>query len=285
MKGNPKSIFHHTARAVYAGLKDRRPEDEPAGIRALCRIGKWTGPTAGLAPGKVQANLVILPGSWASEFARFCRLNPGPCPVLEILKKGDPVSAEAAPGADVRSDCPRYRIMNEGRWTAETPDIRDYWREDLVSFLLGCSFTFDWALRLEGCPVRHVEEKKNIPMYVTNIRCHPTERFSGPLVVSMRPMLPGQAQKAFRVSAGFPHAHGVPVHWGDPAKIGIRDIHRPDFGDSVTIKTDEIPVFWACGVTTQTVLEESKPPLAITHAPGHMLVTDLEAVPGLKAGS
>lgn len=276
MKNNPKSIFHRAARAVYAGLKDYRPHDEPAFIRRLCRTGKWTGPTAGLAPGREQANLVILPESWASEFSNFCLANPRPCPVLEILDRGNPISSQAAPGADVRSDVPRYRIMNEGRWTAETLDVCDYWREDLVSFLLGCSFTFDHALRLAGCPVRHVEEKKNIPMYITNISCNPTPRFAGPLVVSMRPMPPEQAQTAARVSARFPHAHGEPVHWGDPAKIGIRDVHHPDFGDSVTINKDEIPVFWACGVTTQVVLEKSKPPLAITHAPGHMLVTDLE---------
>ena len=246
----------------------------PDALRAAIRRGDWTGPTAGLAPGHAQANLVVLPEADALDFLRFCVHNPQPCPVLEVTDPGSPEPVQTAPGADLRTDLPRYRVHRDGALVEETEDVTAHWRDDLVAFLLGCSFTFERALLAEGLPVRHVEQGVNVPMYRTSIACRPTGRFSGPLVVSMRPMRADQAIRATQVTARFVRAHGAPVHVGDPAAIGIADLGRPDYGDPVEIRDGEMPVFWACGVTPQAVAAESRPELMITHAPGHMFVTD-----------
>lgn len=244
-------------------------------VRLACRQGEWTKPTAGLAAGFAQANLVILPREWAYDFLLFCQRNPKPCPLLEVTEPGDPTPKRFAPDADVRTDLPRYRVWRNGELTDELTDITDLWREDLVSFVIGCSFTFEAALLRAGVPVRHIEENVNVPMFRTNIPCQPAGRFHGPMVVSMRPLTPADAIKAVQITSRFPAVHGAPVHWGNPEAIGIKDIARPDYGDAVTIKPNEIPVFWACGVTPQSVLMAAKPPLAITHAPGCMFVTDV----------
>jgi uncharacterized protein YcsI (UPF0317 family) len=244
-------------------------------VRAACRAGTLTKPTPGLALGYVQANLVILPRDWAFDFLLFCQRNPKPCPLLDVTEPGDPEPRAVAHGADLRTDLPAYRVWVNGELVAEPTDVTRYWRADLVSFVIGCSFTFENALLAAGVPVRHIEQGVNVPMYRTNIPCRPAGRFSGPMVVSMRPLTPPQTVRATQVCSRLPRAHGAPVHFGDPSAIGIRDITKPDFGDPVTTKTGEQPVFWACGVTPQAVLMQARPPFAITHKPGHMFVTDL----------
>jgi uncharacterized protein YcsI (UPF0317 family) len=247
-------------------------------VRAACRRGELTGPTPGLALGYVQANVVILPRDWAFEFLLFCQRNPKPCPLLDVTESGDPEAKFVAPGSDLRTDLPAYRLWESGKLVAEPTDIRPYWRDDLVSFVIGCSFSFENALLSAGIPVRHIHQGVNVPMYRTNIPCRSAGRFSGPLVVSMRPLRPDQTILATRICARFPKAHGTPIHFGNPERIGIMDVNSPDYGDMVRIESDEIPVFWACGVTPQAAVMQAKPPLAITHKPGHMFVTDLRDV-------
>ncbi|MBI5521450.1 MAG: putative hydro-lyase [Desulfarculus sp.] len=236
--------------------------------------GQITGNTSALCPGHAQANLVILPLDWAEEFALFCERNPKPCPLLERLQPGDPFTRFLAPAADVRDTLPRYRVWERGLLQDEPTDIRGLWRGDLVSFFLGCSFSFDLALQKAGVPVRHLEQGRNVPMYRTSRPNQPAGRLGGPLVVSMRPMAPDLVPKAVEISGRFTRTHGAPVYWGDPAGIGIGDIARPDFGEAVDLRPGEVPVFWACGVTPQAALMEAKPPLAITHAPGCMFIAD-----------
>jgi uncharacterized protein YcsI (UPF0317 family) len=246
----------------------------PQALRAAIRRGTWAGPTAGLAPGCAQANLVVLPAADALDFLRFCVHNAQACPVLEVTDPGSAEPVHTAPGADLRTDLPRYRVYRHGEVVEEPPDVVAHWRDDLVAFLLGCSFTFERALLAEGLPVRHIEQRVNVPMYRTSIDCRPSGRFAGPLVVSMRPMQPAQAIRATQVTARFVRAHGAPVHVGAPEAIGIADLGRPDYGDPVALHDGELPVFWACGVTPQAVAQRCRPELMITHAPGHMFVTD-----------
>ena len=243
--------------------------------RLAARSGKLTGPTANLAPGHVQANLAILPRALAAEFLHFCQRNPKPCPLLAMSEPGDPALPELGVDIDIRTDIPRYRVWKDGELVAEPTDVRDYWRDDLVSFLIGCSFSFEEAMLDNGLPVRHIEQGCNVPMYRTNIPTHPAGVFGGPLVVSMRPLKAADAIRAIQVTSRFPSVHGAPVHIGDPSLIGISNIDRPDYGDAVEIRPGEMPVFWACGVTPQSVVAAVRPEFCITHAPGRMLVTDL----------
>ena len=243
-------------------------------VRSACRSGKLVRQTSGLALGYVQANLVILPQEWAFDFLLFCQRNPKACPLLDVTEPGDPVPRLSAPTADLRTDLPTYRVWQNGELIEEPTDVNRYWRDDLVGFVIGCSFTFENALLAASVPVRHIEQGVNVPMYRTDIACRPAGRFSGPMVVSMRPMKPELAVKATQICGRFPRAHGVPIHFGDPLPIGIRNINEPDFGDPVEIREDEVPVFWACGVTPQAAVMEAKPPFAITHKPGHMFLTD-----------
>ena len=244
-------------------------------VRNQARSGSLCEQTSGLAMGYVQANLVVVPRELAFDFLLFCQRNPKPCPLLDVTEPGDPEPKSVAPGADLRTDLPRYCVYQNGQRVEEPFDLKGHWRPDFVSFLLGCSFTFENALLAAGLPVRHIEEKRNVPMYRTSIPCRPAGIFHGPLVVSMRPMTTAQAIRAVQVCDRFPRAHGAPVHIGDPSAIGIRDIHHPDFGEMVTIRPGEVPIFWACGVTPQAVAMAARPPLLITHKPGHMFVTDL----------
>ena len=248
--------------------------DKPAEVRVLIRSGQWRGVTAGVSPRFVQANLAILPKDLAFEFLLFCQRNPRPCPVLEVIEAGQVEPALTAPGADIRTDVPGYRIYENGALTAEVLTLVDHWRDDLVSFLLGCSFSFESAMTDAGIPLRHQEMGCNVPMYITSIPTNPAGTFAGPMVVSMRPIKRGQIVRAVQVTSRFPATHGAPIHIGDPTAIGIKDINRPDFGDPVEIRSGEEPVFWACGVTPQAVALNSKPSLMITHAPGHMFITD-----------
>lgn len=254
----------------------------PAAVRGRFRAGLRV-PTAGCAAGFSQANLVVVQQEAASEFERFVRLNPKPCPLLDITEPGTPLTRLAA-GADLRTDLPAYRVWEHGECAAEPDDISAYWRGDLVAFLLGCSFTFERALAEAGVPVRHVEQGSNVPMFITNRQCQPAGRFAGPLVVSMRPVPAGLVATAAEVTARFPAAHGAPVQAGDPAALGIADLARPDFGDPVVPEAGDVPVFWACGVTPQVALIRAMLPLAITHAPGHMLVTDVPDADLLEPG-
>ncbi|MFQ5988878.1 MAG: putative hydro-lyase [Candidatus Methylomirabilales bacterium] len=247
----------------------------PKAMRAKIRSGEWQGPTAGCCDGYVQANLVILPQALAYDFLVFCHRNPKPCPLLEVTDPGDVEPKTVAPGADLRTDLPRYRVYRGGELEQEMTDLRGVWRDDLVAFLLGCSFTFDVALQKAGVPVRHLEEEKNVSMYITNRSCRSAGVFAGPLVVSMRPIPAALIPRAVEVTAQFPLAHGAPVQVADAEAIGIVDLSQPDFGDPVSIRPGEHPVFWACGVTPQAVAMHAKPELMITHAPGHMFITDL----------
>jgi uncharacterized protein YcsI (UPF0317 family) len=244
-------------------------------VRQRIRNGEWRRPTAGLAPGFVQTNLVILPRDLAFDFLLFAQRNPKPCPVLEVTDAGSPEPTLSAPAADLRTDVPKYCIYRDGVLTEEVMDLQSVWRDDLVSFLLGCSFTFESALLQAGVPVRHIEERRNVPMFVTTIPCRPAGVFHGPLVVTMRPIPAALVSRAVQITGRYPGVHGAPVHVGDPAQIGIRDVTHPDFGDAVTVRPGEVPVYWACGVTPQAVAMRAKPPLMFTHAPGHMFVTDL----------
>lgn len=244
-------------------------------VRLDARSGRLSGLTASLAPGHVQANLAILPQDVAADFVRFCQRNPKPCPLLAISEPGDPSLPDLGRDIDIRTDVPRYRVWRDGNLVEETTDVRRLWRDDLVSFLIGCSFSFEEAMLQAGLPVRHIEQGCNVPMYRTNVPTLRSGPFSGPLVVSMRPMRAAEAIRAVQVTSRFPSVHGAPVHLGDPALIGIADIDRPDYGDAVEIKAGELPVFWACGVTPQSIIVASRPTFCITHAPGHMLVTDL----------
>lgn len=244
-------------------------------VRLAARAGALAGQTSGLARGFVQANLAILPTDLAGDFLRFCLANPKPCPVLAVSEPGDPRLPALGADLDVRTDVPGYRIWRDGELEAEVADISTVWRDDLVTFALGCSFSFEEALIEDGLDVRHVSCGSNVPMYRTSIPCVPAGPFAGPLVVTMRPFKPADAIRATQITSRYPAVHGAPVHIARPDLIGIADLARPDYGDPVPIGPDEIPVFWACGVTPQAVIAAAKPPFAITHAPGRMLVSDL----------
>ncbi len=239
--------------------------------RAVFAAGHVT-PTSGWCPGATQANIIALPRSDAYDFLLFATRNPKPCPVLDVLDAG----ATAGPifDGDIRTDIPLYRVYRNGDLCEEVTDVTDHWRDDLVTFLLGCSFTFEHPLVEAGVPVRHLSAGRNVAMYRTNRACRPAGRFAGPLVVSLRPIPADRVADAVRISARYPAVHGAPVHIGDPSALGIDDIYRPDFGDPPIIVDGDVPVFWACGVTPQAMVMASRPDLAICHAPGHMLITD-----------
>jgi len=248
---------------------------DSAAVRRRIRDGHIIGQTSGLAPGFVQGNLVVLPQAYAAEFLLYCQRNPKPCPVLAVGDPGDAALSALGEDLDVRSDVPMYRIWRDGVLVEETNDVTRYWTGDLVAFVLGCSFSFEQALIGEGIRLRHIEQRRNVAMYQTSIPTAPAGRFSGPLVVSMRPLRAADAIRAIQVTSRYPAVHGAPVHFGDPSLIGIGDLSRPDFGDPVQVLDDEVPVFWACGVTPQAAVAAAKPEFCITHSPGSMLITDL----------
>jgi uncharacterized protein YcsI (UPF0317 family) len=250
--------------------------DDPREVRSAIRAGKHRTPTAGLAPGYVQGNVCILPREYAEEFKVFCERNPKPCPLLAVSEPGDPRLPTLGADLDIRTDVPRYRVFRDGVLTEEVTDLRDLWRGDLVTFVLGCSFSFEEPLMQAGLRLRYLDEGRNVPMYRTSVDTVPSGRFRGKLVVSMRPFKPAEAIRAIEITSHYPRVHGSPVHIGRPDLIGIDDLARPWAGDASEVREDELPVFWACGITPQSVVLEAKPSLCITHAPGHMLVTDLE---------
>ena len=245
-----------------------------AEVRGACRTGQFRGPTAGYAPGFLQGNLVILPACLGFDFLRFCNLNPKPCPVIGVAESGSYALPQLGADIDLRTDLPGYHVWRKGELIEQTHDITSLWRPDLVAFVIGCSMSFEAALQEADIPIRHIEAGTTVPMYVTNMQCHPAGPFSGPMVVSMRPMKARDAIRAIQITSRFSAVHGAPVHLGNPELIGIGNLDAPDFGDPVHVRDDEVPVFWACGVTPQAVIAKVRPEFAITHAPGAMLVTD-----------
>lgn len=246
-----------------------------AEVRAAIRDGCYGGHTAGLAKGKLQCNLAILPEAYALDFLRFCQRNPKPCPMVGVSDTGEPMLPTLGRDIDIRTDVPRYRVFENGALSAEVTDISELWRDDMVTVALGCSFTFENALVREGIPVRHLECGRNVPMYRSTIALVPAGPFLGQMVVTMRPIPEEQVQQAAEISRRFPQAHGAPIAMGDPAAIGIADLSAPDWGDAVEIQPGDIPVYWACGVTPQNTLLSAKLPICITHSPGHMLIADV----------
>lgn len=249
--------------------------DDPSTVRRAARTGALVTTTAGLARGFVQGNVAILPRAFATDFHAFCTNNPKPCPVIGIAQDGATALPALGEDIDIRTDVPRYRVFRDGQCIDEPHDLMRYWRDDLVTFVLGCSFSFEEALLDSGIALRHIAQGKNVAMWRTSIPTMPAGPFTGPLVVSMRPIRSTDVDKAVAVTSRFPSVHGAPVHVGDPAAIGIDDLSRPDYGDATDLLPGEVPVFWACGVTPQAVIVAARPSLAITHAPGCMLVTDL----------
>jgi uncharacterized protein YcsI (UPF0317 family) len=268
------SAFLQRMKTMSALRPDNASLDTGLAARRAIRAGSHRGPTSGLAPGFVQGNLAILPKALAADFLRFCQINPKPCPLIGTSAPGDWRVPELGADLDIRTDIPRYRVWRNGELVAEPEDVRDVWRDDLVSFVIGCSFSFEEALMADGIEVRHIARGCNVPMYRTSVATNAAGPFHGPMVVSMRPMKPADAIRAVQITTRFPSVHGAPVHIGKPEMIGIRDLQKPDYGDAVPVGDDELPVFWACGVTPQSVIATVKPEFCITHYPGTMLVTD-----------
>jgi uncharacterized protein YcsI (UPF0317 family) len=254
---------HHATNIIAQQARDR------------IRRGEWTTHTSGLADGYVQGNVVILPEALANDFLRYCQRNPKPCPLLTVSEPGNPNLPALGADIDIRTDVPRYRVWCHGELVDEPADISTLWRNDLVTFVIGCSFSFEEALMQAGLPLRHIEQKRNVAMYRSNIATESAGVFHGPMVVSMRPFKAADAIRAVQITSRFPNVHGAPLHMGDPALIGISDLSKPDYGDAIDVLPDEIPVFWACGVTPQAAIAEARPEFCITHAPGAMLITDL----------
>lgn len=265
--------------SLVSGVEDRTHSDlsgaEAEVVKGAIRRNDYSGHTAGLCAGLLQCNLVILPAAFAEDFRAFCRNNPIPCPLLGVSEPGRPQIAALGEGMDLRTDLPLYRVYERGRCTEEQRDIRDLWRPDFVAFAIGCSFTFEDALMAAGIEMRHVEENVTVPMFRTGIPTTPSGAFHGPTVVSMRPIKREEVERVREISAAYPHAHGAPLHVGDPAEIGIGDLSRPDWGHAVSIRADEVPVYWGCGVTTQVAIANACPEICITHAPGAMLITGI----------
>lgn len=251
---------------------------KPQEVKSLIRSGEIDYQTSGMCNGYAQANLCILPKDYAFDFLLYCMRNPKPCPILEVGDVGSREIKEMAQYGDICTDFPKYRIWKNGVLEKEVTDISDYWQDDFVYFLIGCSFSFESELLEADVPVRHIEENRNVPMFNTNIALNSAGKFHGNMVVSMRPIPDDLVVKAVNVTSAMPRVHGAPVHIGNPKAIGIKDVNAPDYGDSVTINEGETPVFWACGVTPQNAVIQSKPPIAITHSPGHMFITDVKNV-------
>ena len=244
-------------------------------VRKVIREGRYTSHTAGLASGFLQANLAIMPERYALDFMRFCQRNPKPCPLTGVSDTGNPMMTTLGRDLDIRRDVPAFNIYRNGVLDGSVLDITDYWADDFVAFALGCSFTFEHAVQKAGIDLWHIVHNRTVPMFRSNIQTVPAGPFSGSMVVSMRMIAEEKLELVTEISRKYPLAHGGPVHWGDPAKIGIQDLAKPDWGDAVPVEEGKIPVFWACGVTPQVAIEKARMPICITHKPGHMLITDI----------
>jgi uncharacterized protein YcsI (UPF0317 family) len=268
--------------ASVAGIDAASPD----GVRRLIRRGRLAQRTAGVCNGYVQANMAILPRDCADDFRAFCERNPRPLPVLEVLDPGDPVPSLTAPSADLRTDLGSYDVYEHGRLVERRSNVVSLWRDDLVTFLLGCSFSFESALLGAGVRLKHHERRTGAcGAYVTTVPCAEAGSFHGPLVVSMRPIQASQVERAAAVTSDLPLAHGAPWSIGDADALGIRDLAAPEFGVAEDVAADEVPVFWACGVTSQTAIAASMPDFAITHTSGYMFITDvrLDRIQGATA--
>lgn len=264
--------------APYAGVSDELRKALPQTIRSIIRENRLNDHTAGISLGYLQGNVVILPTDHAMDFFRYCQRNPKPCPLVGVSDTGNPRLPSLGRDLDIRTDISLYNVYRDGELADQVTDIRDLWRDDFVTFVLGCSFSFEEALMSEGVSLRHINENKTVSMYHTNIQTVPAGPFFGGMVVSMRPLSVPDAIRAIEITSRFPQAHGTPIHFGDGAAIGIADLTTPDWGDSTEFRDGEIPVFWACGVTPQAAIRNARPPICITHAPGRMLVTDIRGV-------
>ena len=256
---------------IYQNLKS----SSAALVRGAIRAGEYTSHTAGLGAGCLQANLAIMPESHALDFMRFCQRNPKPCPLSGVSDTGNPMMFTLGQDIDIRKDVPAYNIYRDGKLAGSSTDISDLWQDDFVAFALGCSFTFENALMQAGIPLWHIEANKTVPMYRSGIDTVPAGLFSGKMVVSMRMIPDERVEEVAEISRRYPLAHGAPVHWGDPAEIGVADLAKPDWGDAAPVTDGCVPMFWACGVTPQVAIENAGLPLCITHKPGHMLITDV----------
>ncbi len=256
-------------------IRETLRKASPKEIRQAIRSGEFNGDTSGLGGGYLQGNLAIMPGEYATDFLRFCQRNPKPCPLVGVSETGDPFLPTLGNDIDIRSDVPQYKVFKNGELTEQVEDIADLWRDDFVTFVLGCSFSFEDALMADGIEVRHITQCKTVPMFRTNIQTVQAGPFHGEVVVSMRSLSVSDAIRAIEITSRFPQAHGTPLHFGDPVAIGIENVDEPDFGDPTEIKEGEVPVFWACGVTPQVAIGNAKPSTCITHAPGHMLISDI----------
>lgn len=272
------STVSNKPEGVDAEVWDRMLRATPAEARRIIRSGAFQAPTSGLCPGYAQANLIVLPKEQAYDFLLFAQRNPKPCPLLEVTEVGAREATICATDCDIATDFPKYRIYRHGELVEETADVAAYWRDDFVSFVIGCSFSFESELVETGIEMRHNTMGRNVSMYLTDIDCMPAGSMGGKMVMSMRPIPHDQVVKAVQISGAIPKVHGAPMHIGDPAAIGVRDIAHPEFGDPVDIREGEVPVFWACGVTPQSIVMNSKPEFAITHAPGCMLITDTKNI-------
>ena len=252
-------------------------KNDPKLVRTAIRDGLITGKTSGLGSSCVQGNLAILPANMAMDFMRYCQRNPKPCPLIGVSETGDPMLPTLGNDIDIRTDIPSYNIYYNGELSEQVAEIKQFWRDDFVTFIIGCSFTFEQALVNDGIPLKHWDEELTVSMYKTNIDTTPAGPFRGNTVVSMRPMTPKNAIRSIEITSRFPHTHGAPIHFGNPAQIGIDDIMKPDWGEPQEFTSEEIPVFWACGVTPQNAIRIAKPEICITHTPGSMLITDLPA--------
>ena len=268
-------MTHPLAVSAPASSPDEAIAHDLTQVRQAIRQGRWTAHTSGVAQDRVQGNVVILPEAQANDFLRYCQRNPKPCPLLAVSEPGEPMLPTLGQDIDIRSDVPLYRVWRDGEMVEERADIEALWRKDLVTFVIGCSFSFEQALMEAGLPLRHVAQRKNVAMFRSNVQTVAAGPFHGPLVVSMRPLRAADAIRAVQVTSRFPQVHGAPVHLGDPSLIGIEDLSKPDYGDAIEVRPDELPVFWACGVTPQAAIRQARPAFCITHAPGAMLITDL----------
>ncbi|HEY9094404.1 MAG TPA: putative hydro-lyase [Hydrogenophaga sp.] len=268
-------MTHPLAVSATASAPDEAIGHDLTQVRQAIRQGRWTAHTSGVAQDHVQGNVVILPEALANDFLRYCQRNPKPCPLLAVSEPGEPMLPSLGQDIDIRSDVPLYRVWRDGEMVEERADIAALWRKDLVTFVIGCSFSFEQALMEAGLPLRHVAQRKNVAMFRSNVQTVAAGPFHGPLVVSMRPLRAADAIRAVQVTSRFPQVHGAPVHLGDPSLIGIEDLSKPDYGDAIEVRPDELPVFWACGVTPQAAIRQARPAFCITHAPGAMLITDL----------
>jgi uncharacterized protein YcsI (UPF0317 family) len=243
-------------------------------IREQIRSGEFTSNTSGVMPNLVQGNVVILPKEQADKFVEFCLLNPTPCPILGVSEPGEYGIPALGDSLDIRHDIPQYHIFENGDLVETPTSIEEFWKDDSVAIILGCSFSFEDALQRKGYKIRNIEMNTNVSMYETTISTNETDDFKGNMVVTMRPFKQHEIDDVVEITRAFEKAHGAPVHIGDPNIIGIKDLNSPEYGSPVTLEEDDIPVFWGCGVTTQSILKKAKLPQVITHAPGKMLITD-----------